>query len=275
MPAWMRTWLFAPGHEQRKVEKALASAADMVILDWEDAVPREQKDDARETTLALLSDLDPRALQRVVVRVGSPAGPDFENDREALEGVPLGALMLPKVEAVNQVLAAAELECPLVVLLESALGIERAYELASAHPAVRYLAFGPLDLLADTGGSWTTSGEETACARQRVVIAARAARTAGALDGPWPALEDLDGLRQDTRRGRNIGYVGRMLIHPKQIPIVDEVYQPSDRELAFARRVVAAVEEGRRAGRGALRVDDRFIDPPVVRWAERVLREAN
>jgi citrate lyase subunit beta/citryl-CoA lyase len=270
----MRTWLFAPGHERRKVDKALASAADMVVLDWEDAVPEEQKGAARETTLAALATLDVPALQRVVVRVGSPSGAHFVADRHALEGLPLGALMVPKVEAESEILEVAALECPLIVLLESALGVELAFQLAAAHPAVRHLAFGPLDLLADVGGSWTLGGEETLYARHRVVIAARAARKAGALDGPWPVLDDLVGLRDDTRRGRAMGYAGRLLIHPTQIEVVAEVYRPSRQELAMARRVLEEVAAGRAAGRGALRVDGRFVDPPVVRWAERVVREA-
>jgi citrate lyase subunit beta/citryl-CoA lyase len=172
------------------------------------------------------------------------------------------------------VIEVAALECPLIILLESALGIERAFELASAHPAVRFLAFGPLDLLADLGGHWSREGEETLYARQRVAIAARAARTRGALDGPWPELEDLEGLRADTARGRRMGYVGRMVIHPRQIAVVADAFRPSAEELAFARSVLAAVADGEREGRAALRVDGRFIDAPVVRWAEHVLADS-
>ncbi|HVS14696.1 MAG TPA: CoA ester lyase [Thermoanaerobaculia bacterium] len=271
----MRTWLFAPGHEARKVSKALAGDADRVVLDWEDAVPGGHKQAAREVTLAALRPLDVPALQRVAVRVGSPAGPDFAADAEALEGWPLGAVMIPKVESAAEVEAAAELDVDLVVLLESARGIDRASELAAAHPRVRWLAFGPLDLLADLGGSWSASGEEHLYGRSRVPIAARSARLrGGALDGPWPLLDDEQGLRRDSELGRRLGYCGRLLVHPRQVQPVREVYAPRPEEIERARRIVDAARDGAAAGRGALRVDGRMVDPPVIRWAERILSEA-
>lgn len=271
----MRAWLFAPGHEARKVQKALVGAADRVVLDWEDSVPAADKAAAREVTLAALAALDVPTLARVTVRVGSPAGPDFPVDAAALEGWPLGAVMVPKVESRAEIEAAAELDCDLVVLLESARGIDRASELAAAHPRVRWLAFGPLDLLADVGGSWSAGGEEHLYARSRVPIAARAARlSGGALDGPWPLLDDGEGLRRDSELGRRLGYRGRLLVHPDQIEPVQAAYAPRPEEVERARRIVEAARAGAETGHGALRVDGRFVDPPVIRWAERILEEA-
>jgi citrate lyase subunit beta/citryl-CoA lyase len=270
----MRTWLFAPGHEPRKVEKALAGDADMVVLDWEDAVPPAEKDAARRVTLDALAGRKPPDLRGVVVRVNQPSSEHFAADRAALEGTLLGAIMVPKVEEVAQAREAAELELPLVLLLESARGIERAFELARAHPWVRWLAFGPLDLLADIGGQWTPEGEETLLARQVVPIAARAGRLRGALDGPWPPLRDLEGLRADTARGRRMGYAGRILIHPAQVGVVRQVFAPSPEELAYARRVLDAARKAALEGRGAIAVDGRFVDPPVVKWAEHVVEAA-
>lgn len=267
----MRTWLFAPGHEERKARKALDSEAAVVILDWEDAVPASEKARARQITGDLLSGLDD--LERVVVRVNSPASEHFAADAAALVGQPLLAVMLPKAEHPEQIAAAAELGRPLVVLLETALGIERAGELARAHGRVRYLAFGPLDLVADLGGTWTVGGEETFYARSRVAIAARAAGLAAALDGPYPDLRDLAGLRDDTARGRRLGYGGRLLIHPSQIEPVEQAYAASAEDLAFARRVIEAARAGDQQGRGAVAVDGRFVDPPVIRWAQRLLQE--
>jgi citrate lyase subunit beta/citryl-CoA lyase len=270
----MRTWLFAPGHEARKVEKALAGDVGRVVLDWEDAVPARDKALAREVTLGALAALDVPSLARVVVRVGTPSGSDFAADAAALEGWPLGGVMIPKVESRAEVEAAAELDCDLIVLLESARGIDGATELASAHPRVRWLAFGPLDLLADVGGSWSPEGDEHLYARSRVPIAARAARLAGgALDGPWPLLEDAEGLRRDSGLGRRLGYRGRMLVHPSQIAPVREAYAPRPEEIERARRILEAARAGAEQGRSALRVDGRFVDPPVIRWAERILEE--
>lgn len=274
----MRVWLFAPGHEERKVDKALASLAadgdarpDLVILDWEDAVPAAEKDAAREVTLARLGELDAETRHRVVVRVNHLDSDWFAADHARLDGEFLGAVMLPKVEMDRQVQAVVDLDLPIAILLESALGVQRVFELCSGHPEVRYAAFGPLDLLADLGGEWTPESEETLYARQRVAIAARAARLAVALDGPYPRLRDLEGLLEDSRRGRRMGYGGRMVIHPAQVPVVHEAFAPTEDELAFARKVVEAARSGEAEGRGAVSVDGRFVDPPVIRWAESVL----
>ncbi|HVS13175.1 MAG TPA: CoA ester lyase [Thermoanaerobaculia bacterium] len=271
----MRTWLFAPGHEARKVEKALAGDADRVVLDWEDAVPASDKAAAREVTLAALAALDVPSLARVTVRIGSPSGGEFAADAAALEGWPLGAVMIPKVESSAEVEAASELDCDLIVLLESARGIDRASELAAAHPRVRWLAFGPLDLLADVGGSWSADGDEHLYARSRLPIAARSARlSGGALDGPWPLLDDEEGLKRDSELGRRLGYRGRLLVHPAQVAPVREVFSPRREEIERARRILEAARAGAEQGRGALRVDGRFVDSPVIRWAERILEEA-
>jgi len=270
----MRTWLFAPGHETRKVAKALASDADGTILDWEDAVPAQSKSAARVATLAALEQIDPQELPHVCVRVNHPDSPHFSDDAAALEGVPVGSVMVPKVEDPEQVMKAAVLDSPLVLILESARGILAAGEIARCHPDIRYLAFGPLDLLADLGGHWTAEGEETLYARSKVPIAARAGRLVGALDGPYPKLGDIDGLRRDTERARRMGYVGRLLIHPEQIAPVSDVFSPTEDELRFARRVLEASAAAKEQGRGALQVDGRFIDPPVLRWAQRVVDEA-
>lgn len=274
----MRAWLFAPGHEERKVDKALASLdaegdgrPDLVILDWEDAVPAAEKDAAREVTVARLSALEAATRHRVVVRVNHPDTDWFAADRERLEGEFLGAVMLPKVEDATQIQSVVGLDLPIAILLESALGVQKAFELCSAHPQVRYAAFGPLDLLADLGGEWTEGSEETLYARQRVAIAARAARLAVALDGPYPRLRDLDGLLDDTRRGRRMGYGGRMVVHPAQVAVVADAFAPTEEELEFAREVVEAARAGESAGRGAVSVNGRFVDAPVIRWAESVL----
>jgi citrate lyase subunit beta/citryl-CoA lyase len=270
----VRSWLFAPGHEGRKARKAVKAGADFAVLDWEDAVPAARKQAAREETLAVKAELerdDPEALSRLCVRINDPSSEFFAADLEALDGWKPAVVVVPKVDDLSDVDAAAGCGAPLMLLIESALGVERAFEVARGHDLVRYLAFGPLDLLADLGGSWTEHGEETLYARSRVAIAARAARLVAAIDGPWPDLEDLEGLREDTDRGRRMGYGGRLAIHPAQLGTIQAAYAPSEDDLEFARRVVTAAEEAERSGRSALSVDGRFVDAPVVKWAHRVL----
>ena len=265
----MQTWLFAPGHEERKVRKALASAADFVILDWEDAVPAAEKDAARSVTATVADELED--LDRLAVRISNPDSEHFMHDVAGLALRPVAAIVVPKVETVEQVEAAARLERPLMLILESAIGIERAFELASCHELVRYLAFGPLDFLADIGGTWTPEGEETLFCRARIAIAARAAGLTAAIDGPYPRLRELEALEADSGRARRMGYGGRLLLHPEQIEPVERAFAPTEQDVVFARKVLDATEKGEATGQAALLIDGRFVDPPVVKWAHKVI----
>lgn len=267
----MHTWLFAPGHEERKVRKALASAADFVVLDWEDAVPEAERPEARRLTRAILAELDDDSRQRLCVRINHPESEWFAADLEALEGQEPAVVVVAKCEAQSDIEAVVGLGRPLMLLIESALGVERVSDLARGHELVRYLAFGPLDFLADIGGAFTTDGEETLYARARVAVAARAARLNAAIDGPWPRLRDIEGLEGDTRKARRMGYGGRLLIHPEQLEPVERAFAPTAQDLEFARQVLEAARVGLTEGRGAIVVQGRFVDPPVIKWAEKVL----
>lgn len=266
----MRTWLFAPGHESRKLQKALHCPVDVVIVDWEDAVPAERKLEAREHTRAILtgSTFSPR----VVLRVNSPKYEWFADDILALADLPLGAVMLPKVEAVSEVMQLVGTGLPLIPLIESAIGIERIFEIATAHSLVERLGLGSLDLLADLGAQWTPAGEALFYARSRLVIASRAAGLEGAIDGVYPRLHDSAGLRQDTEIARTLGFMGKQLLHPEQISLVQETFFPTAEEIKQAREIVEAFQEAAALGRATLQIEGRFIDPPVVKRAYQILR---
>ena len=269
----MRTWLFVPGHDAPKIRKALALDADAVIVDWEDAVPAQQKDAAREITAALLAQTP--TSRRLVVRINGARDAGHTADIAALPALPIAAVMLPKAEEPDVVAHLAEVSgLPVIALVESALGVERAFEIAGAHARVERLAFGSLDFLADVGGQWSPQGEGFLYARSRVVVAGRAAGLAGAVDGVYPQLDDPDGLRQDAALARRLGFAGKLLLHPAQIAIVRDAFAPTPDEIAQAARIVRAFEEALAANRAAVSLDGRFVDPPVVRWAQQVLREA-
>lgn len=266
----MRTWLFVPGHDARKVQKALESTADAVIIDWEDAVPWERKAEARAVTCAVLGQVAPRL--RCVVRVNSTHDPHFEDDVAALGELPIQAVMLPKVADSAEVISLArDVEQPIIPMVESALGIERAFAIAQAHAHIERLAFGALDFMADLGATWSLDNAAIQYARARIVVASRAAGLAGAIDGVYPQLGDDDGLRQDALAARALGFVGKTLLHPAQIPIAREVFGPTADERARAAAIIEAFREGNARGEAAIRMGNVFIDPPVVRWAEQVL----
>ncbi|HUS13716.1 MAG TPA: CoA ester lyase [Chloroflexia bacterium] len=268
----MRTWLFVPGHDARKSAKALQSAADVIIFDWEDAVPEDRKAEARQTVRATLLAAD-RPTPRRVVRINHAGHPGFVEDVAALEGLPISGVMLPKVAGPDDVRRlAAHTPHPIIPLLESARGIESALHIAEAHAQVERLAYGALDFVADLGGQWTPSGEASHYARARIAVAGRAAGLAGPVDSVYPLLDDAEGLRRDAVAARVLGFAGKTLLHPNQIAIALEVFAPTADEIREATTVLTAFAEARARGESVVRLPDgRFVDPPVVRWAEQVL----
>jgi citrate lyase subunit beta/citryl-CoA lyase len=268
-----RSWLYVPGHRADRVAKALTAGADAVVVDLEDAVPPAQKSAARETALRLATG---SAYDRPLwVRVNDPAGPWGEDDIDALAGLGLAGrglagLRVPRCEdpdVVRELAARAGL--PLQLLLESAAGLARAAELATAHPLVAGLGLGEADLSADLR---VTGDDGLAWARGWVVVTARAAGLPSPVQSVYTDVADLDGLRASTQRARATGFVGRSVVHPRQIPVVHDVFTPSAAEVAAARAVLAAAARAEEAGEVAvLDADGRFVDPAVVRRARLVL----
>lgn len=275
LPGIALTWLYAPGDRPEVVAKALRSGADVVLVDLEDAVGPDRKDYARAATAELLAEpvAGPAAVH---VRVNALDGPLLAADLAALAGLPgLGGLRLPKVAApadvghVVRILRESGGVPGLYPLLESALGLENAFAIASADPAVEGIALGEADLRADLG-----LGDEEALAwpRVRTVVAARAAGLVPPAQSVYPDVRDLAGLAASCRRGRGLGFLGRAAIHPRQLPVIERAYLPSAAEISAARETVAAAG----ASPGALALPDgRFIDPAVVAGARRVLALAS
>ncbi|MEU7380866.1 MULTISPECIES: CoA ester lyase [unclassified Streptomyces] len=270
------TWLYAPGDRPHVVAKALASGADVVVVDLEDAVAPDRKEYARAATAELLTEPPPVPVH---VRINAVDGPLAAADLAAVAPRPgLAGLRLPKVTSAGQVArVAARTESaqvlppadgsgpPLYALLETALAIERAHVIASAHPALRGISIGEADLRADLGVR-QDSGLDWC--RARVVVAARAAGLAPPTQSVHPDIRDLEGLASSCAHGRALGFLGRAAIHPRQLPIIERAYLPTDRELEEAETVVKAAT----AERGAQALPDgRFIDAAVVAAARRTL----
>ncbi|QES05606.1 CoA ester lyase [Streptomyces venezuelae] len=253
------TWLYAPGDRPEVVRKALVSGADVVIVDLEDAVAPDRKAYALDATVDLLSDSHPVPVH---VRVHTP------HDIPTLAPLPgLRGLRVPKVTHPTDIHRIAELApgLPLYPLLESALSVEHAYALATAHPAVRGIALGEADLRADLG---VRDDSALDWARGRVIVAARAAALPPPAQSVHPDIGDLEALAAGCARGRTLGFFGRAAIHPRQLPVIERAYLPTPEEVDAAREVVAAAGSG--AGAQAL-PDGRFVDAAVVAGAHRVL----
>ncbi|MGW4030900.1 HpcH/HpaI aldolase/citrate lyase family protein [Streptomyces sp. NPDC004838] len=256
------TYLYAPGDRPEVVLKALASGADVVIVDLEDAVAPERKKYALAATAELLTSPQPLPVH---VRINSHRSPE---ETETLTGLPgLCALRVPKVAHSTDIhrIAALAPGVPLYALLESALAIEHAYAIATAHPAVHGIALGEADLRADLG---VRDGSSLDWPRTRIVIAARAAGLRPPSQSVFPDIRDLDALYASCTHGRALGFLGRAAIHPRQLPVIERAFRPTPEEIDAAVRVVkAAATDG-----GALALPDgRFVDAAIVAAAERTL----
>ncbi|QYJ16591.1 Citrate lyase subunit beta [Rubrobacter xylanophilus DSM 9941] len=270
-----RSYLYVPGSDPRRIEKALSSEADAVIIDLEDAVVPDRKDEARKNVAGVL---EREPTKPVFVRVNAPGSALCERDVEAVARPGLAGLRLPKTESPEEVRRIAErleeLGCGAVIqcLIESALGLEMAFELARSHPRVTALAPGEADLAADLG----VSGEEGLLyARSRVVAASRAAGLQGPVQSVYTDVRDLEGLRRSTEAGKRLGFFGRSAIHPAQVPVINEIFTPTGEEVARARELLQAMERAAASGTGAFALEDgRFVDEAVVRAARLTLAVA-
>ena len=267
-----RTLLFVPGNRPERFEKAAASGADAVVLDFEDAVPPAEKAAARDAVRQAWTRLAAHGVP-VVVRVNSAASGFLADDLAALEDLgPAAAVMLPKAENAAHVAAvrAALPRADVVPLVETALAL-RGLDAVAAAPGVVRLAIGHLDFMADTGMSWSEGEPELAPLRFAVSVASRIAEIAPPVDGVTVQTDDVRRLRADTLRAKRFGFGGKLCIHPRQVPVVHEAFAPSDEELAWAQRVV---EADRASGGRAVKVDGRMVDAPVVTTARRILERA-
>jgi citrate lyase subunit beta/citryl-CoA lyase len=278
----MRSKLFVPGTRPELFPKALAGAADAVSFDLEDAVPDERKADARAAVAACLR--TPAATQApklLIVRCNAVASPAFEADVRAVAQPALALLNLPKVErpedidAAVHVLERAERDngvaqpIRLLLTIETPKALRRAAELATAHPRVAGLQLGLADLFEPAG----IARDDTAAVHAVMLQLRLAAAEAGlfACDAAYAALADAEGFRAEAERARRLGYCGKSCVHPSQVPIANHVFQPSDAELAQARRIVQAADEARARGLGAVTVDGRMVDLPFYKRAQALL----
>jgi citrate lyase subunit beta / citryl-CoA lyase len=284
-PPPIRSYLYAPGSTPRVMEKALAAGADAVILDLEDSVAPQDKLAARGQVAAVIARAGASATgpAELHVRVNhGPDGPDLD-DVAAVTALGLTGLRLPKIGSAEEVRTVADaldsLEdiggmapgtVRLYVSIETAAAALAAPELAAA-PRVARLVFGATDFLADIGSPGATEGPATAVARGMLVLASRAAGIGAPVDCVHTALDDEDGLRRGARAARELGFFGKSVIHPRQIPSVHEVFTPSEQELTEARRVLAHAEAH---GSGATRLDGELIDAAVVARARRLVAMA-
>ena len=267
--ATARSLLFAPGNEERKLEKALAAGADAVVADLEDAVPAGEKEAARTVTRQALSGARGPSLR--AVRVNAVGTKHHEADLQAVTGLDLDVLVLPKATP-DAAAALGRDGPPVVAIVETALGLRHAYETARTE-RVAALVLGAVDLGIELGLEPRADGQEVLYARSRLVLESAAAGIRSPFDLVHVDTRDDQGLEAEARLARSLGFRGKACIHPAQVEIVNRVFSPTTDEVERARRVVDAYERGLADGRGAVALDGEMIDLPVVERARRVLAE--
>lgn len=265
----VRTALFVPGSRPERFAKALASGADAVVVDFEDAVEASLKAQARDNLAAFL-EANPEA--RVRVRVNAAGDPEQAADLELCGRLPgVIGILLPKAERAMQVRIAASCGKPVWPLIESARGLLALGEIAACE-GVERLTFGGLDLALDIGMSSGTPAAAVVYDQVRLslLLHSRVNDLQPPLDTVFPAFDDAEGFAATIRHGRDLGMLGALCIHPRQVSVAHAALAPSADELDWARRVVAAAE----SGAAAFQVDGQMVDAPVLGRARRLLASA-
>jgi citrate lyase subunit beta / citryl-CoA lyase len=282
-----RVALFAPGSNERVMTKAMASGADAVILDLEDSVPLNAKAEARPL-VAKAIDAAARSGPAIYVRVNAAASAFFAEDLAAVVRPGLDAVMLPKAETVEDVQRTAAViehqeaahklkpgSVTVILMIESALGVYRCYDLIKASSRVAATCIGVArdgDLQTDLGCAWSIEGTELLYARSKVLLDTRAAGPhVHPLDGVFSDLADEAGLIADSKLSARLGYIGRTVIHPKQIAPVRQAYAVPDAEAAYYQKVVREFEAAEKAGIAAITIDGKLVDYAMYQRARRVL----
>ncbi len=276
----MRSKLFVPASRPELFAKALAGPADALSFDLEDAVDESRKADAREALGRFLRDLPPRHGKTLIVRVNGIGTAHFEDDLDAVVGRGVDIVNLPKPDGPDQVRECSDAitraerglahrPTGILVNIETPRALRLAAELAGASSRVVGLQAGWGDLIEPLN----IDRYNPAAIEQLLLQIRIAAGEAGvwAFDGAWANIRDPEGYRREAQAARRLGYLGKSAIHPSQVPIANEVFRPTDVEIAHSLKVVQAAREAADRGIGAFTVDGKMVDAPFVRRAEAIL----
>jgi len=282
----LRTLLFVPGNQARRLGKARLIPADALILDLEDSVPPSEKDSARKMVAASIDELAASGKD-IFVRINSLPTPYAVSDIKAVATKSLRGICLPKSETADDIrradalLADAEKKSRLeagsisiMALIETSKGIINAYEIVSASPRIIGAIFGAEDFALEMGIKRTKEGAEIYYPRTVVAVACHAANVL-AIDSVYTDVRDTDGLVRETRAVAQLGFQGKAVIHPDQVGPVNQVFVPSDEEIAQARRVVHTFEAAVAQGQASVSLDGKMVDAPVAERARKVLTLAD
>lgn len=276
-----RTMLFIPGNNPSMLMNSVVFGSDCVIFDLEDAVSEKQKDAARILVRNALKTLNFENIE-VFVRINDISTKYWKHDLEEVMKGKMNSILLPKTESPESVQEAQkyieelekqyniEKQITIMPLLETALGIENAFQIAKSSERIEGLFLGAEDLTADLGAKRTKEGKEILYSRSRVVTAAKAANIL-AIDTPFTDVDDDEGLVNDTIFAKEIGFDGKASISPRHVDIINNIFMPSKEEIIYAHKVIDAIEKAEKEGKGVVSLEGKMIDAPIVNRARKVL----
>lgn len=279
-----RSMLFMPGNNSGMLLNADALGADSVILDLEDAVSPTEKDSARILVRSAMKYLDYQNCE-IIIRINSIDTEFWKKDLEELVPLQPHMIMPPKINCAKDVQIVADyikevevknnIEKPtaIIALIETARGVENAYEIATASQRVKAIFLGAEDLTADLRCKRTKEGDEIFYARGRIVTAARAANIE-AYDTPFTDVEDEEGLKLDAEFAKGLGFTGKAAISPRHIMAINEVFSPTIEEIEYAKEVMDIIRVAKEQGKGAISLRGKMIDAPIVERARQTLEMA-
>lgn len=266
------TLMFVPAHDARKTAKAQTSDADAIILDLEDAVPEQTKGEAREAAARIVRDRAAAGPQ-IWVRINSAQTPHYDDDLRAIDWSRAG-LLVPKAEDPDAVWAFAKLPLSgLILTLETAVGCARVAEIVAASPMQPRLALGTWDLALDLGLSIDDPDESELVwhVRAQTVLASGALGLPAPIDGVYGRIDDDAGFTAMASRAQRLGFGGKLLVHPRQVPLAAKIFGRDDEQLRAAQALIAAYESAAQAGTGAIRHEGQMIDRVHVEKARRLV----
>jgi len=276
-----RSYLFAPGNHERRVEKALGLGADVVILDLEDAVAISEKKSTRELINKTLE--QPRNCA-VFVRVNAYDTEFCYGDICSIVSENLDGIVLPKLESledlrsIDWLLGNLEQErglpngsIDLMPIIETAVGLVNIREIARADTRVKRLAFGGGDYTRDLGMEWTLKEDELLPVRSEMVLALRFGKLEPPVDTVFIHIKEHDAFRSSCSNILGLGFQGKMCIHPDQVPVTNETFTPDPEEVKWSQRVIDEFAKAEKAGIASIQVDGYFVDYPIVEKAQRTV----
>ena len=277
----LRSILFAPANDAKKISKAMTCGADAITLDLEDAVAYSQKEAARETLKSVLSH---PPTTKLFVRINSAGSKYILDDLEAVIGLPVDGLMLAKAESAGEVMKVDWLldlledrkgitpgKTGIIPFIESAGGILRSTEIAACTPRIKALAFGGVDFSQELGLRYPSESDGMLFARGQLVLASRSAGIAPPLDTVFPDIKNISKLEYETEIARKIGFQGKLVIHPAQVEPVNRIFSPTPEEIEYARKVVDAFDEAEGSGTAVIQLEGKMVEYPIYRRARELL----